>query len=392
MAEADLFIGVTGNDMVNILGCTFAKAIGCRTIARVNEPQLLDWPFEPDPQAVFGLDAYISPDELAMHRIWQILSRPALTRLEHFSVGKLRILEVRLDDSSPAVGRTLDSIELPPHCRVVLVSRDEGIIIPRSEEVLLPRDRLLVLLSDVHELEELSESLGAPKEVTGEGNIKRLMIAGSTQVALRLAEQVARRYDGVQVYLVEPDRARAEEVSERLSDDVTVLVGSPTDRHFLREEGIRHEDLFVAATEREDLNMLSCLLAKREGARRTVALVYQTELEHVVQNTGVDTLINPKRVAVTAILNRATTTEEIEALEELQGGEASIREFLVKADNGLVGKSIAKLELPEGSMVALINRGGEPFFPDEDEVLRGSDHLLVFTLKGQLPALEKLFR
>ncbi|PXF18388.1 MAG: hypothetical protein CXX76_01600, partial [Methanobacteriota archaeon] len=269
LAEADLFIGVTGNDMVNILGCTFAKAMGCRTIARVNESQLLDWPFEPDPQAVFGLDACICPDELAMHRIWQILSRPALTRLEHFSVGKLRILEVRLDDSSPAVGRTLDSVKLPPHCRVVLVSRDEGVIIPRSEEVLLPRDRLLVLLSDVHELEELSESLGVPKEVTGEGNIKRLMIAGSTQVALRLAEQVARRYDGVQVYLVEPDRARAEEISERLPDDVTVLVGSPTDRHFLREEGIRHEDLFVAATEREDLNMLSCLLAKREGARRT---------------------------------------------------------------------------------------------------------------------------
>ena len=81
---------------------------------------LLDWPFEPDPQAVFGLDACICPDELAMHRIWQILSRPALTRLEHFSVGKLRILEVRLDDSSPAVGRTLDSVKLPPHCRVVL--------------------------------------------------------------------------------------------------------------------------------------------------------------------------------------------------------------------------------------------------------------------------------
>jgi trk system potassium uptake protein TrkA len=366
--------------------------MGCRTIARLNTPALMEWPADPDPQKVYGVDAYISPDELAMHRIWQILSRPALTRLEHFSVGRLRILEVRLTDSSPAVGRTLDSVELPPHCRVVLVSRDEGVLIPHSEDVLLPRDRLLVLLSDVHELEELSESLGAPKEVTGEGNVKRLMIAGSTQVALRLAEQVAQRYDAVQIYLAEPDRARAEDASERLPDEVTVLVGSPTDRHFLREEGIRHEDLFVAATEREDLNMLSCLIAKREGARRTVALVYQTELEHVVQNTGVDTLINPKRVAVSAILNRATATEEIEALEVLQGGEAAIREFLVKADNGLVGKTIARLGLPEGSLAALINRNGEPLFPDEDEVLQGGDHLLVFTLKEQLPALEKLFR
>ena len=90
--------------------------------------------------------------------------------------------------------------------------------------------------------------------------------------------------------------------------------------------------------------------------------------------------------------NDEITIEEIEALEELQGGEASIREFLVKADNGLTGKVIAKLGLPEGCMVALINRGGEPLFPDEDEVLQGGDHLLVFTLKAQLPALEKLFR
>ena len=63
-------------------------------------------------QDLFGVDAYVSPDELAMHRIWQILSRPALTQLDHFSVGKLRILEVRLSDSSPSVGRPLGNITL----------------------------------------------------------------------------------------------------------------------------------------------------------------------------------------------------------------------------------------------------------------------------------------
>ena len=64
--------------------------------------------------------------------------------------------------------------------------------------------------------------------------------------------------------------------------------------------------MFVAATDREDLNVLSCLLAKKEGAKRTVALVYQTELEYVVQDTGIDTLINPKRVTVNAIVNSIT--------------------------------------------------------------------------------------
>ena len=176
-----------------------------------------------------------------------------------------------------------------------------------------------------------------------------------------------------------------------MPEGVKVLVGSSTDRHFLREEGIRHEDLFVAATDREDLNVLSCLLAKKEGAKRTVALVYQTELEYVVQDTGIDTLINPKRVTVNAIVNRATSTDEIEGLEELEGGDASVREFLIKDKNGMVGRKLKDLGIPDNTLIAMINRDGEALFPDEESVLESGDHVLVFTLKNQLPEVEDFF-
>ena len=390
--EADLFIGVTGKDEVNILGCSIAKQIGCSTIARINNPTYTDSPTGKNSQHIFGVDAYVSPDELAMHRIWQILSRPALTRLEHFSVGKLRILEVRLSDSSPSVGRPLGNLHLPPHCRIVLIAREEGVIIPTSEDTLMPRDRILVLLSEYSELEALSDSLGIPKEITGERNIKRIMIAGTSKIALRLAKQIAKRYKDVEIYIAEPDKALADQASSQLPSEVRLLVGSPTDRHFLREEGIRYEDLFVAATDREDLNVLSCLLAKKEGAKRTVALVYQTELEYVVQDTGIDTLINPKRVTVNAIVNRATSTDEIEGMEELEGGDASIREFLIKGSNGKTDKKLKDLKIPDNTLLAMINRGGEPLFPDSESVLKPGDHVLVFTLKNQLPEVENFFQ
>ena len=289
LKSTDLFIAVTGKDVVNMAACSIAKKAGCNTIARLNNPELTDMPEGYDHQQLFGVDAYVSPDELAMHRIWQILSRPALTRLEHFSVGKLRILEVRLSDSSPSIGRPLGNINLPPHCRIVLVAREEGVIIPKDNDTLMPRDRILILLSEYSELDDLSDALGIPKEITGERNIKRIMIAGTSRIAIRLAEQVNKRYKDVEIYIAEPDKKMAESASAQLPEEIRVLVGSSTDRHFLREEGIRYEDLFVAATDREDLNVLSCLLAKKEGAKRTVALVYQTELEYVVQDTGIDT-------------------------------------------------------------------------------------------------------
>jgi len=389
--DADLFIGVTGKDVVNLVGCSLAKKLGCNTIARLNNPEIIDLPLEYDHKDLFGVDAFVSPDELAMHRIWQILSRPALTRLEHFSVGKLRILEVRLSDSSPSVGRPLATISLPPHCRIVLIAREEGVIIPTANDTLMPRDRILILLSEYSELDSLSDALGIPKEITGEGNIKRIMIAGTSRIALRLAEQVHKRYKDVDIYIAEPDKEMAEMASEYLPESVRVLVGSSTDRHFLREEGIRYDDLFVAATDREDLNVLSCLLAKKEGAKRTVALVYQTELEYVVQDTGIDTLINPKRVTVNAIVNRATSTDEIEGMEELEGGDASVREFLIKNKNGCIGKKLKDLGIPEKTLIAMINRNGEALFPDEDSMLEEGDHVLVFTLKNQLPEVEAFF-
>jgi len=389
--DADLFIGVTGKDVVNLVGCSLAKKLGCNTIARLNNPEIIDLPLEYDHKDLFGVDAFVSPDELAMHRIWQILSRPALTRLEHFSVGKLRILEVRLSDSSPSVGRPLATISLPPHCRIVLIAREEGVIIPTVNDTLMPRDRILILLSEYSELDSLSDALGIPKEITGEGNIKRIMIAGTSRIALRLAEQVHKRYKDVDIYIAEPDKEMAEMASEYLPESVRVLVGSSTDRHFLREEGIRYDDLFVAATDREDLNVLSCLLAKKEGAKRTVALVYQTELEYVVQDTGIDTLINPKRVTVNAIVNRATSTDEIEGMEELEGGDASVREFLIKNKNGRIGKKLKDLGIPEKTLIAMINRNGEALFPDEDSMLEEGDHVLVFTLKNQLPEVEAFF-
>ena len=391
--EADLFIGVTGKDVVNLVGCSLAKKMGCSTIARLNNPEIIDLPVDYDHQQLFGVDAFVSPDELSMHRIWQILSRPALTRLEHFSVGKLRILEIRLNDSSPSVGRPLSNIKLPPHCRIALIAREEGVTIPSEQDILMPRDRILILLSEHSELEELSDSLGIPKEITSERNIKRLMIAGTSRIALNLAKQVHEdpRYKDVEVYVTEPDQALAEKASSELPEGVRVLVGSSTDRHFLREEGIRYEDLFVAATDREDWNVLSCLLAKKEGAKRTVALVYQTELEYVVQDTGIDTLINPKRVTVNAIVNRATSTDKIEGMEELEGGEASVREFLINNNSKNVGIPISKLGVPEKTLIAMVNRKGEALFPDDEFILNEGDHVLVFTLKGKLPDVEKFF-
>ena len=78
-------------------------------------------------------------------------------------------------------------------------------------------------------------------------------------------------------------------------------------------------------------------------------------------------------------------------MEELEGGDASVREFLIKNKNGKTGKKISDLSLPEDTLIAMINRDGYAIFPDSDSILEENDHVLVFTLKTKLPEVENFF-
>ena len=60
-------------------------------------------------------------------------------------------------------------------------AREEGVRIPDNTDILMPRDRILILLSEYSELDDLSDALGIPKEVTDERNVERIMIAGTVE-------------------------------------------------------------------------------------------------------------------------------------------------------------------------------------------------------------------
>ena len=91
-------------------------------------------------------------------------------------------------------------------------------------------------------------------------------------------------------------------------------------------------------------------------------------------------------------LSPDASTDELEGMEELEGGDASIREFLINGKNGKTGKKLKDLNVPDNTLLAMINRDGESLFPDSESVLQAGDHVLVFTLKNQLPEVENFFQ
>jgi len=391
LANADLFIGVTGQDEINLLCCSMAKAFNIRTIVRLNNLDYVEQPSSLEQFTVFGVDAALCPDDLAARRIWHLLSRHSLTNLEIFEKEKIRLFESRISERSPVVGQTLEDVHFPESAVPVALYRGEAVIIPTPKEVLMPRDRLLSLLTRMEAIPLLMERMGQPHELTLDGSADKVMIAGATRVGLEVARRLTKRYKKLEIMLIEEDETLCSVAADSLSDRVLILHGSPTDRKFIEDEGIRNVTHFVAVTANEELNVVAALMAKRQGAKRTVALTYKPELEYALEDTSIDVLVNPLMATYSAILNHATSSDDGAAFEALHTGEAVARVLPVKEGAPLIGRPLGKVKMPSHSILGALLREEQGAIVDRSTPLNEGDRGVIFCLQRVLPEVERLF-
>ncbi len=124
------------------------------------------------------------------------------------------------------------------------------------------------------------------------------MIAGGGNIGLRLARAIENDYA---VKVIEYDKRRCEVLSGRL-DRALVLQGDVTDEGLLETENVSDMDLFVAVTNDDENNIMSCLLAKRMGARRVVALINRRSYVDLLQAGQIDIAISPAQATIGTLL------------------------------------------------------------------------------------------
>ena len=184
----------------------------------------------------------------------------------------------------------------------------------------------------------------------------RIMIAGGGNIGLRLARALEREYT---VKIVEHNKRRCEELSTRL-DIALVLQGDVTDEALLEAENVEEMDLFVAVTNDDENNIMSCLLAKRMGARRVVALINRRSYVDLLQSGQIDIAISPAQATIGSLLAHVRRGD-ITEVHSLRRGAAEALEAVVhgNADScRMVGRRIEQLELPGTTIAALVRGGG----------------------------------
>jgi trk system potassium uptake protein TrkA len=406
IGDADLFIACAPMDETNLVACKVAhdRFNVPTTIARLRSPEFVDGSPMMDKATGFAVDRVICPEESVTRYIGKLVEHPQALQVLEFAHGLVSLAAVRAVAGGPLVRHSLAEIPaLVPgaQMRIVAIYRqDQALTALDGRTRIEPGDEVFVLAAT----QDIVTVLAALRE--RDHPVKRLMIAGGGKVGLRLARQVK---DDLQVKIIETNRQRCDYLASQLPSDVLVLHGDSTDEELMGEENVQDMDLFVALTSDDEDNILACLLAKKMGARRVLALINRRAYAELVQGTQIDIAISPSQAVIGELL-AYVRRGDVEAVHSLRRGAAEALEGIVRGDRKtcrMAGRRVEEVGLPPGAQVGAIVRGlhrpdgseaGDDAQPQvlmahHDTVIEPNDHVIVFVPnKRMVQQVEKLFQ
>lgn len=385
--NADVLLALSGDESSNVLACRIASRLGTKqTICRVYSKDMFSEADGITPEFL-GIGKLFSSVEESIELISGILRNRILLEQINFSnpIARINLVKVPLNSVISGVQMMdLPCKDLLKKIRIAAVLRNRDLLIPHGDTILLPGDRIYVA-------GKVEDADNFVKWLSLEGNhpVSRVIIAGATLAGQMLAKKmVGMDYD---VRILERDKDVAEQFLEILPAGVMVIDGDPTDSDVLTEAGVPGCDVFVALDERDENNILSCLLASRMGAEKVIALTSKPEYIDILPSLEqIGCWFNSTQIAANSVF-RMMSGETVRLDAELGSVDARLAEITIVKDKfKLAHKRLADCELPPSLIIALIMRGGEVIPPTGDTVLEKGDTLVTIANPDAIRKLRKL--
>ncbi len=390
VASADLFIAVYPSDSqdVNIVSAMLAKKLGSKkATARIDNEEYLSY----ENKYLFtemGIDLMFYPEKIAAGEIIDLLKRTASTDSMDFARGKLQIAVFKLEESSALLGMTMAEFsavaaEQGHSFRVVAIARGNDTIIPGFDTKFKYHD-LVFIISRRDGMEMLMKYIGK-KDI----EIKNVMILGGSPIGEIVARQMSKQMDTVK--LIEMNKEKCLELSEKLPDNVIVVNGDGRNSDMLIEESIKDFDAFVAVTNSSETNILACVAAKRLGITRTIAEVENLEYIRLAESMGVDAIINKKLITAGRIY-KFTLSNKVRFIKYMSGTNAEVLEYIVAPDTAITKRTLKDMNFPKNAIIGGIIRGNEAIIAVGDTQIQAYDRVAVFALPEAVKEVDRFFR
>ena len=383
--NADVFIASSEVDEANIVGCIMTKYLSCaQTVCLVSRKEcknslkiIRDNAFKEDD---ININFVVWPEELLTREIFSILTVPDALDVESFHQGRARLLEYRIKEGTPVLGKKLKDIGFDDETLVVGIARNDNLFIPNGDDEFKINDKCIFM--GTPEGLDLTALRFFVDEKT---QIKNAAIIGGGTVGYELANLLEKTK--IKVKLIEKNYKRCEILSENLNKTL-ILNADGTNSEFLTHEGIGQSDVVIAVTDSDEKNLLCSLLSKQLGAKRVITRVEQLATVSLFVNVGVDVAVSPKQAALNEIKNQIIDAK-MGILATVERGLGKIQEIRVRCDFKDI--SLKELKLPCRAVIAIIQRGTRIIIPKGQTLIRANDSLLVFTMADNAQKIRDFF-
>jgi trk system potassium uptake protein TrkA len=294
-----------------------------------------------------------------------------LVQIGEIEVGRAEITKKRISE-----------IEYPRPAIIAAIVRSGKTFVPDGNESLRLGDRIYVL-TERNGLDSIGKMFSLPRKP-----IQNVIIAGGGTVGFFVASQLEQL--GIHVKIIEQDKERCTEISKRL-DRTLVIQGEVTSVEYLRDEGVHSADAFIAAVDRDELNILISVLAKNLGTARSIAVVNRPEYIPLAEGIGVDIVVSPLILANSAF-DRFIHQPHVLSAAAFARGEAEAIEIPIEDRAPAIGPSLGKLELPKNTRIGAIIREGKVLIPKPEDFVFAGDRVILVGLRTALPLAEKFFQ
>jgi trk system potassium uptake protein len=221
----------------------------------------------------------------------------------------------------------------------------------------------------------------------------KIIIIGAGEVGFQIAQKLSE--EAHDVVVIDKDNHRTGRISEEL--DVQARLGSGTSPRVLKDAGIIHADMLIAATDSDEVNLISCLLAR--NLNRHMVKVARVRNEEYLEDIdlfgeellGVDHIINPESTMVETIRSLMEVPGASDVIN-FAGGRVKLIGFNIQPGSPLADKKLASLKTNEAQiLLGAIVRQDRVLIPGGEDRIQSGDLVYVVVSHEKLDHLFGFF-
>lgn len=390
--DVDMLIACTDRDEVNMLSCWIAHSAGVKQV--ISRTRSLEFTDSPDWGRKLGIDVMISPERSIAREILGLIEVNAATHAAELLNRRAALYTLKIAEGSPLCGMALKDIRQAfPELTAVFVhvEHEDGLSgVPNGFTVLRAGDTCYAVTykKSVWLLQELFQPGAGGKSTRRK--VRRIFIVGGGKLGSQIALMIKRDFGNVSLRIIDIDRTRCARLSEEFGEDLVLNIDG-ADSKALTEEGIDGADAYICATDSDELNLIYCALARKMGAKKTIAVVKRKDYQQLTEAMPVDAIVDPNASLASVILKYVRYRDHALAYSMIDRINAEMIEVVLTDDLPLCGKTLAEIKLKKGAVVALIGRDDEVLLPTGATRLLPGDHVILFSLTEMMPETAKLF-